>query len=289
MRRRDWVGKAAFGLALCALALISIIVGAHLRGGGPPPPRPTAADGVSGCRDRRLHADRQPGRPRRTDRRRPGGGGAAHRADAAAGGHPVAGSAGAGRADAGQHRRRAGAAGQRHRRRAGLGQRRRRHGADAPRRAAGAARAPRARSDGASGRQVFSWAHGASGWPSCGRRRRGRGRGRTRWPAASTTAETGIVLAGPADGVEEGYLVASAGPALNCDVLQVAAGGADSATSAELLRRATPSVAVISSGAGRPAGGGDTAPLAGGGRGHLAHGHPGRDHRVLGRPRARLS
>ena len=68
--------------------------------------------------------------------------------------------------------------------------------------------------------------------------------------------ETGIVLAGPADGVEEGYLVASAGPALNCDVLQVAAGGSDSATSAELLRRATPSTVVISCGRDAPPGAG---------------------------------
>ena len=71
--------------------------------------------------------------------------------------------------------------------------------------------------------------------------------------------KTGLVLAGPADGVEEGYVVASAGDApagdvLACDVIQVAAGGADSATSAELLRRATPTVAVISGGADAPPG-----------------------------------
>ena len=68
--------------------------------------------------------------------------------------------------------------------------------------------------------------------------------------------DTGLVLAGPADGTEEGYLVASTGQALDCDVLQVAAGGADSATSAELLRRATPSIAVISSGPDAPPGAG---------------------------------
>jgi len=66
--------------------------------------------------------------------------------------------------------------------------------------------------------------------------------------------ETGIVLAGPADGVEEAYLVSSAGESLSCDVLEVAAGGADSATSAELLRRATPAVAVISGAPSAPPG-----------------------------------
>lgn len=68
--------------------------------------------------------------------------------------------------------------------------------------------------------------------------------------------ETGIVLAGPADGVEDEYLVANAGAALSCDVLQVAAAGADDATSPELLRRAAPSVAVISSAESTPPGAG---------------------------------
>ena len=66
--------------------------------------------------------------------------------------------------------------------------------------------------------------------------------------------ETGLVLAGPVSGVAENYLVAGVGEALSCDVLQVADGGADSATSPELLRRAMPSVAVISGAASVPPG-----------------------------------
>ena len=66
--------------------------------------------------------------------------------------------------------------------------------------------------------------------------------------------KTGILLAGAADGEEEGYLVADAAASLPCDVLEVAAAGSGSATSAEMLRRAAPSVAVISCAAAVPPG-----------------------------------
>ncbi len=65
---------------------------------------------------------------------------------------------------------------------------------------------------------------------------------------------TGLLFAGPADARAVPYLVADAGDALDCDVLQVADGGADGATPPELLRRATPSVAVISCDAASPPG-----------------------------------
>jgi competence protein ComEC len=63
-----------------------------------------------------------------------------------------------------------------------------------------------------------------------------------------------FVLAGPADAKDIRYLVADVGDALDCDVLQVAAGGANGATLPELLRRATPSVAVISCATDTPPG-----------------------------------
>ena len=118
------------------------------------------------------------------------------------------------------------------------------------------------------------------------------------WPPASGTrgrmdallcrldyGDTGFLLAGPADPQAVRYLVADDGEALDCDVLQVAAGGADGASPPELLRRATPTVAVISCAPDRAAQSAHPGPTRGGRRGGLADRHPGRDQRLHGRTR----
>ncbi len=60
--------------------------------------------------------------------------------------------------------------------------------------------------------------------------------------------QTSYLFEGAANGSEEEFLVGEAGDQLACDTLQVAAHGDASATSAELLRQAAPSIAVISCG-----------------------------------------
>lgn len=63
-----------------------------------------------------------------------------------------------------------------------------------------------------------------------------------------------FVLAGSASPNEVSALVANVGSGLDCDVLEVPSGGMDGAVTPELLRRATPSIAVISCASSLPPG-----------------------------------